>query len=76
MNPMMNVYIGFIGAKYAWTVDDGSLYLDMIEQAQNGAWLLKNRFSPEIGPPRYLNSVWIVVGKLEDSLVCTLGHAD
>jgi len=59
------IYIGFIGAgSHAWTVDDGSLYLDMIEQAQNGAWLFKNRFSPEIGPPRYLNSVWIVVGKL------------
>lgn len=57
-------FSGLFGSRFhKWVVYDSMLYLDMIEQSKQGAWLLENRFSPERGEPRYLNSIWTLTGK-------------
>jgi hypothetical protein len=61
----VHVFTGIFGARmHKWVAYDSALYLDMIEQSKQGAWLLENRFSPEQGTPVYLNSIWVLVGKI------------
>lgn len=36
----------------------------MINQAQHGAVLFSNRFTPELSTPHYLNSIWLVIGRV------------
>lgn len=63
------LFTGIIGSRLnAWVADDSAFYLNMIYQAQHGAWLFQNEFTSEVSEPRFLNSIWLIVGKTTSPL--------
>ncbi|HOM71562.1 MAG TPA: hypothetical protein PLP86_04880 [Armatimonadota bacterium] len=63
------LFMGMIGSRTInFAANDTVLYLDMIEQAQNGALLFSNEFTGEVSRNLYFNSIWLVIGKITGPL--------
>jgi len=52
-------FTGLVGG-----VDDNNVYLALMRQARDGAWLLKNTFTPEPSRPAVFNVLYELLGRL------------